>query len=70
MKVLDEVGVELRSSHRLARKSYVSVRPNYLWYIDGYNNINWHGFAIHGAIDGLAGRFFSWEWLHLTTVQK
>ena len=33
LKVLDVDGVELRSSHRLARRTYVSVGPNYLWHI-------------------------------------
>ena len=54
MKVLDADGVELRSSHCLARITYVSVGPNYLWHIDGYDNIKPYGFAVHGAIDGFS----------------
>ena len=40
LKVLDVDGIELRSSHRLARRTYVSVGPNYLWHIDGYDKIH------------------------------
>ena len=54
MKVLDADGVELRSSHCLARITYVSVGSNYLWHIDGYDNIKPYGFAVHGAIDGFS----------------
>ena len=46
MKVQDADGVELRSSHRLARRTCVSVGPNCLWHIDGYDKIKpsylWH----------------------------
>ena len=54
LKVLDANGVELRSSHHLARRTYVSVGPNYLWHIDGYDKIKPYGFAIHGAINGFS----------------
>ena len=70
MKVLDADGVELRSSHCLARITYVSVGPNYLWHIDGYDNIKPYGFAVHGAIEDFSMKILRWEWLHLTTVQK
>ena len=72
MKVQDADGVELRSSHRLARRTYVSVgpnclwhidgygkiKPNYLWHIDGYRKIKPYGFAIHGARDGFRRKIF------------
>ena len=64
LKVLDAYGVELRSSHRLARRSYVSVGPNYLWHIDGYDKIKPYGFAIHGAIDGLSRKIL---WLRVAS---
>ena len=54
LKILDADGVELRSSHHLARRTYVSVGPNYLWHIDGYDKIKAYGFAIHGATDGFS----------------
>ena len=40
LKVVDADGIELRSSHRLARRTYVSVGPTYLWHIDGYDKIH------------------------------
>ena len=59
LKVLDADGVELRSSHRLARRTYVSVGPKYLWHFDGYDKIKPYGFAIHGAIDGFSRKILS-----------
>ena len=52
IKSLDAENVMLRSSHRLVRRMYTSVGPNYLWHIDGYDKLKPFGFAIHGAIDG------------------
>ena len=40
LKVLDVDGVELQSSHNRARSTYVSVRPNYLSHINGYERLN------------------------------
>ena len=39
LKVLDADGAELQSSHRLARRTYISAGSNYLWHIDGYDKI-------------------------------
>ena len=64
MKILDAGGVELRSSHRLASRSYVSVGPNYLWHIDGYDKIKPYRFAIHGAIDGFSRKI---AWLRVAS---
>ena len=43
LKGLDVDGVELRSSHRLARRTYVSVGPNCLWHIVGYVKVKPNG---------------------------
>ena len=64
LKILDADGVELQSSHRLARRTYVSVGPNYLWHIDGYDKIKAYGFAIHGAIDGFSRKVL---WLRVAS---
>ena len=61
LKTLDADGVELRSSHRLARRIYVSVGPN-LWHIDRYDKIKPYGFVIHGAIDGFTRKIL---WLRV-----
>ena len=42
----------------------VSVGPNYLWHIDGYDKIKPYGFAIHGAIDGLSRKIL---WLRVAS---
>ena len=64
LKILDADGVELRSSHRLARRTYVSVGPKYLWHFDGYDKIKPYGFAIHGAIDGFSRKIL---WLRVAS---
>ena len=67
MKVLDADGVELWSSHCLARITCVSVGPNYLWHIDGYDKIKPYGFAVHGAIDGFSMKIL---WLGVASSNK
>lgn len=52
LKVLDDEGVQLRSQHRLRRRSYFSRGPNYSIHIDGYDKLKPYGIAIHGCIDG------------------
>ena len=64
MKILDADGVELQSSHCLARRIYVSVGPNYLWHIDGYDKIKPHGFAIHGGWDEFSRKIL---WLRVAS---
>ena len=64
MKILDADGVELRSSRHLGRRTYVSLGPNYLWHIDGYDKIKPYGFAIHGVIDGFSRKIL---WLKVVS---
>ena len=56
--------IELRSSHHLARRTYLSVGPNCLWNIDWYDKIKSFGFAIHGAIDGFSRKIL---WLRVAS---
>ena len=56
IKSLDPEGVDNRTAHRLYRRVYTSVGPNFLWHIDGYDKLKPYGFAIHGAIDGYSRR--------------
>ena len=67
LKILDADGVELRSSHRLARRTYVSIGPNYLWHIDGYDKIKAYGFAIHGATDRFSRKVL---WLRVASSKN
>ena len=62
LKVLDADGVELRSPHRLARRVYFSVGPNYLWHMDRYDKIKPYGFEIYDAIDGFSRKIL---WLRV-----
>ena len=64
LKVLDADGAELRSPHRLARRVYFSVGPNYLWHMDRYDQIKPYGFEIHDAIDGFSRKIL---WLRVSS---
>ena len=47
LKILDPVGVEARSRHRLQRRQYKTAGPNHIWHIDGYDKLKPFGFCIH-----------------------
>ena len=64
LKILDPEGVDLRSKHRLRRRTYNAKGPNYLWHIDGYDKLKPFGFCIHGAIDGFSRRIL---WLEVAS---
>ena len=64
LKVLDADGVELWSPHRLARRVYFSVGPNYLWHMDRYDKIKPYGFEIYDAIDGFSRKIL---WLRVSS---
>jgi len=49
---MDPEGVEMRRSHRLKRRVYLSLGPNFCWHMDGYDKLKPYGFPIHGCIDG------------------
>ena len=54
MRVIDPVGVSLRSRRRLRRRTYTNKGPNFVIHIDGYDKLKPYGVAIHGAIDGFS----------------
>ena len=64
LKILDPEGVDLRSKHRLRRRTYNAKGPNYLWHIDRYDKLKPFGFCIHGAIDGFSRRIL---WLEVAS---
>lgn len=64
LKELDPEGVELRSRHRLRRRTYVNHGPNYLVHTDGYDKLKPYGIAIHGCIDGYSRRIL---WLEASS---
>ena len=57
--ILDPEGVKLRSRHRLRRRLYSNLGPNYLWHIDSYDKLSPFGIYINGAIDGYS-RYMLW----------
>ena len=62
LKALDREGVKNNSLKKVTRRKYKSVRPNYMWHIDGYDKSKPFGFTIHGAIDGYSRKIL---WLHI-----
>lgn len=52
--LLDGEGVDLRSRRQLRRRVYHSRGPNYVWHIDGYDELKPFGIAISGCIDGFS----------------
>ena len=60
LKETDPEGTHLRKAHRLKRRTYHNVGPNYAWHCDGYDKF---GFPIHGCIMVGAGTF---SWLYIT----
>ena len=67
LKFLDPEGVNLRKSHRLLHRVYLSHGPNYLWHIDGYDKLKPFGFALHAAIDGYSRKIL---WLRVASTNN
>ena len=65
MKHLDPIGVKTRRRGTLRRQLYYSPGPNWVWHLDGYNNLKPYGFEIHGCIDG-----YSRSVLWLSVIQS
>ena len=51
LRVIDPVRVELRRRRYLRRCLYSNHGPNFLWHMDGYDQLKSYGLCIHGAID-------------------
>ena len=67
LKHLDPEGVEQRSRRRLRRRQYFAKGPNFIWHIDGYDELKPYGICIHGAIDGFSRRIM---WLEAGPSNK
>eukprot|EP00111_Clytia_hemisphaerica_P011641 TCONS_00034212-protein len=67
LKQLDPEGVENRAQHRLHRRLYRSVGPNYTWHLDGYDKIKPFGFPIHACIDGYSRKIL---WLRVSETNN
>ena len=61
LKELDLNESENRKAHRLGRRQYVSVVPNFCSHADGYDKLKPYGLPVHGCVDG-----FSHKMLWLT----
>ena len=59
MKELDPEGAVRRQRHQLQQRKYYSKGPNYVWHLDGYDQLKPFGFAIHACIDGYSRKVLS-----------
>ena len=64
LKEIDPEGVSLRRRHKLKRRLYRSLGPNFCWHMDGYDKLKPFGFPIHGCIDGFSRKLL---WLELVS---
>ena len=62
LREIDPSGTSDRRRHRLTRRTYFSLGPNFCWHIDGYDKLEPYGFPIHGCIDGYSRKII---WLEL-----
>jgi hypothetical protein len=51
LKQIDPVSVANRRRHRLRRRTYTSLGPNYMWHIDGYDKLRPYGILISGFVN-------------------
>ena len=66
-KTLDPLRVGLRKSYKLKRRMYTSPDPNFMWHVDGYDNLKSFGFPIHGCIDGYSQKIL---WLNASPTSN
>ena len=64
LKNLDESHVALHQCQRLQRRQYISLGPDHMWHIDGYDKLKPNGFDFHGAIDGFSRKII---WLNVSS---
>ena len=67
VKELDPEGVLSRRKKRLRRRCYSVLGPDFIWHIDGYDELKPYGFSIHGCIDGFSRRII---WLKVAPSNK
>lgn len=67
LSILDHEGVQSRKRHRLKRRAYFSLGPNYVWHVDSYDKLKPYGIAINGCIDGFSRNII---WLEANTTNS
>lgn len=50
LRQIDPVGVMNRRQHRLQRRTYTSLGPNFTWHCDGYDKLAPYGIFISGSV--------------------
>eukprot|EP00731_Ephydatia_muelleri_P023454 Em0015g1037a len=67
LAVMDPEGTRQRKMHRLQRRTYENMGPNWCWHMDGYDKLKPYGFPIHACIDGFSRKII---WLELSTTNN
>ncbi|OXU18199.1 hypothetical protein TSAR_010993 [Trichomalopsis sarcophagae] len=65
--MIDPEGIASRYARRLSRREYLSPGPNFVWHLDGYDNLKPFGFSIHACIDGFSRNLM---WSEVGTTNK
>ncbi len=66
--MIDPEGVQNRRRHRLRRRRYSTLGPNFLlWHLDGWDKLKPYGFCVHGCVDGFSRRIL---WLEVASSNK
>ena len=66
LRIIHPEGVHLRK-RRLKRRKYNTPGPNFLWHIDGWDELKLYGFCVYAGIDGFSRRLL---WLEVSTTNK
>ena len=67
LRIIDPEGVECRKRRRLKRRRYGTPGPNFLWHVDGSDELALFGTFIHAAMDGFSRRIL---WLDVNSTNK
>ena len=67
LRELDPNGRENRKAHRLRRRQYVLVGPNFCWHVGGYDKLKPYGLPIHGSVDGFSRKVL---WLKISRTNN
>ena len=67
LRELDPNGSENRKAHRLRRRQYVSVGPNFCWHADGHSKLKPYGLPIYDCVDGFSSKIL---WLTVSRTNN
>ena len=67
LHIIDPEGISLRKRHRLRRRTYTSLGPDFIWHVDSYDKLKPYGICINGSIDGFSRQII---WMEAFTTNS